>query len=116
MASRKGALCGLFMGSIAYRDFLDSEEKIATNILAERLRRLETHGIVEKRPNEEDARRIDYRLTAKGIDLAPVLIEIIVWAARYEDTAAPPTVIREMTQNRDGFIANLRQRWKAGRK
>lgn len=106
----------MFKGSIAYKDFLDSEEKIATNILAERLRRLETNGIIEKHRNADDARKINYRLTAKGIDLAPVLIEMILWGARYEDTAAPHAVIREMTHSRDSFIANLRQRWKAGRK
>lgn len=105
----------MFRGSVAYKDFLDSEEKIATNILAERLRRLEANGVIEKRPNADDARKIDYRLTAKGIDLAPVLIEMIVWAARHEETAAPSAVIREMTRDRDGFIANLRRRWKTGR-
>lgn len=105
----------MFRGSVAYKDFLDSEERIATNILAERLRRLEANGVIEKRANADDARKIDYRLTAKGVDLAPVLIEMIVWAARYEETAAPPAVIREMTRDREGFIANLRRRWKAGR-
>lgn len=105
----------MFRDSIAYKDFLDSEERIATNILAERLRRLEANGVIEKRANADDARKIDYRLTAKGVDLSPVLIEMIVWAARYEETAAPPAVIREMTRDREGFIANLRRRWKAGR-
>jgi DNA-binding HxlR family transcriptional regulator len=106
----------MFKGSVAYKDFLDSQEKIATNILAERLRRLEANGIIEKRPNADDARKIDYRLTSKGMDLAPVLIEMIIWAARHEDTAAPREIIRAMTQDRDAFVANLRRRWKsAGR-
>jgi len=105
----------MFGGRCSYRDFLKADEKIATNILAERLHRLEASGIVEKHRDVEDGRKINYRLTEKGIDLAPVLVEMIVWAARHEDTAAPPAVIHDMTVNRDTFIAGLRDRWKSGR-
>ena len=96
-----------------YKDFLQSEEKIATNILTDRLNRLECNGIIEKQTDAADARKVNYRLTDKGIDLAPVLIEMIVWAARYEQTAAPRAVIRHMIKNRKEFIAELRNRWKA---
>lgn len=98
-----------------YKDFLQSEEKIATNILTDRLKRLECHGIIEKAVHAADARKVHYQLTAKGMDLAPVLIDIIIWAARHEETAAPPAVVREMTKNRETFLADLRRRWKARR-
>lgn len=98
-----------------YKDFLQSEEKIATNVLTDRLKRLECYGIIEKEPNAADARKVIYQLTAKGMDLAPVLIEMIIWAARHEDTAAPPAVIREMTRNREKFVSEMRRRWKERR-
>ena len=98
-----------------YKEFLQSQERIATNVLSDRLKRLERHGIIEKEAHVTDARKVNYRLTAKGIDLSPVLIEMIIWAARYEETAAPPAVIREMTRNRVKFVSDLRQRWKARR-
>jgi DNA-binding HxlR family transcriptional regulator len=105
----------MFGGRCSYRDFLKSDEKIATNILAERLSRLEASGIVQKHRDPNDGRKINYRLTEKGIDLAPVLVEMIVWAARHEGIDAPPASIHEMTVNRDNFIAGLRERWKSGR-
>jgi len=102
----------MFMGKKTFNAFLNAEEEIASNILSDRLQRLEAAGIVLKESDPDDARRYIYRLTEKGIDLAPMLIEMILWAARHEKTAAPPAVIREMTRNREAFIADLRSRWK----
>ena len=99
-----------------FNEFLNAEEKIATNILSDRLQRLEAVGIVMKQRDPDDARRYIYRLTERGIDLAPVLVEMILWAAKYEETAAPAAIIRQMTRNRDEFIAGVRSRWKAGRR
>lgn len=101
----------MFRDRHGYKEFLKSEERIASNILADRLRRLECGGIIEKQPDAADARRLRYRLTAKGVDLAPVLVEMILWAARHEKTAAPPETLHEMTNNRAQFIAELRARW-----
>lgn len=103
----------MFFGRKTYNEFLNAGEKIATNILSERLQRLECSGIVAKQRDPADARRYLYRLTEKGIDLAPLLVEMILWAARHEQTAAPAEVIREMTENREDFIAQLRERWRA---
>lgn len=101
----------LFTGATRFNDFLGAEEKIATNILSARLLRLECAGIIEKRRDPDDARRYIYRLTEKGMDLAPVLVELILWSAQHEETAAPPAVVRAMRADRVGFIANLRSRW-----
>jgi DNA-binding HxlR family transcriptional regulator len=103
----------MFMGRKTFNEFLNAEEKIATNILANRLQRLEVHGVIEKRRNPADARRYIYRLTEKGMDLAPVLVEMIVWAARHERTAAPAEAIKKMMEDREGFIAEVRERWRA---
>lgn len=103
----------LFTGATRFNDFLGAEEKIATNILSDRLERLECAGIINKLRDPDDGRRHIYRLTEKGIDLAPVLVEMILWAAHHETTAAPPAVVRAMSKDRAGFIANLRARWEA---
>lgn len=100
----------MFKGTDSFNGFLDADEKIATNILADRLARLEAAAILSKCPDPSDARRVHYRLTEKGLALAPVLIEIILWADAHEDTAAPPAVVAAMKANRKRFIAGLRKR------
>jgi DNA-binding HxlR family transcriptional regulator len=104
----------MFRGFRTYTELRESEEGIATNILADRLQRLEDCGIISTEPDPTDGRKLIYRLTLKGIDLAPVLVELILWGARYEDTAAPPAVLRKMEKNRTEFVSELRKRWAAG--
>ena len=104
----------MFRGFRTYRELLESEEGIATNILADRLRRLEQCGIISIEQDTTDRRKLFYRLTAKGMDLAPVLVELILWGARYEDTAAPPALLRKMEKNRAEFLSDLRARWESG--
>ena len=101
-------------GYRTFGEFRQSSEGIATNILADRLRKLEALGIVEADEDDEDRRRVNYRLTAKGIDLAPVLFELLVWTARHEPTGAPCGFIDRIQRNRDGFLAEVRRRWKVG--
>src|SRR6267154_3011534 len=84
----------MLRGFRTYKEFLSSDEGIATNILAERLQRLEAAGIITTSRDAEDGRKVVYRLTEKGIDLAPVLVELILWGAQHEPTGAPPAVIR----------------------
>lgn len=64
-----------------------------------------------KQRDPADARRYAYQLTERGIDLAPVLVEMILWSARHEITDAPPKVIKRMRNDRDRFIAEVRERW-----
>jgi DNA-binding HxlR family transcriptional regulator len=99
----------MFKGRTSYQDFHGAEEGIATNILSDRLRRLEQGGIVERRQDPQDARRFIYGLTAKGINLAPVLVEMILWGARHYETAASPSVIRQMTKDRPRFLKQLQE-------
>lgn len=99
-------------GFRTFRDFESSGEGIATNILAERLRRLRQAGIVETEADAGDRRKVNYRLTEKGIDLAPVLFDLLVWGASHEKTGAPRDVISEMARNREAVIAETRRRWR----
>lgn len=104
----------MFFGRTTYNDFLNAGEGIATNVLSTRLQKLETVGIIEKRRDSNDARKFIYRLTEKGIDLAPMLIEMILWSAHHEQTEAPAPVVEAMRQDRAAFIAKLRNDWKNG--
>ena len=97
-----------------YKEFLSSDEGIATNILAERLQRLEAAGIITTSRNAEDRRKVVYRLTEKGIDLAPILVELVLWSARHEETGAPPAAIRKMRAKREQFLAGIRRNWEEG--
>lgn len=103
----------MFKERQTYNEFLQGDEGIASNILADRLRKLKAAGIVEKRRDAADARRFVYRLSAKGIDLAPVLVELVIWSARHEQTDAPAGAVRAMRTDRDAFIAGVRERWRA---
>jgi DNA-binding HxlR family transcriptional regulator len=99
-------------GSRTFREFQRSGEGIATNILASRLRKLESAGIITTEPDTADARRVNYRLTEKGIDLAPVLLELLIWGARHEETAAPCALIAKMEKSREEVLAEVRRRWR----
>ncbi len=81
----------LFFGKVRYNELLDSAEGIPTNILADRLRRLEASGIVEKKAYQTRPARYEYRLTPRGADLMPILREMIAWANRHiAGTGKPP--------------------------
>jgi DNA-binding HxlR family transcriptional regulator len=98
-------------GFRTFKDFQESGEGIASNVLSDRLRRLEAAGIVNAELEPADARRINYRLTKKGIELAPVLLELLIWGARHASTSAPSELIEQMEKNRNGFLAEVRRRW-----
>jgi DNA-binding HxlR family transcriptional regulator len=98
-------------GYRTFKDFQGSSERIASNILADRLRKLEAAGMISAELEGTDARRINYRLTEKGIDLAPVLLDLLIWAARHEETGAPCAVIDDMEKNREQVLAEARRRW-----
>ncbi len=102
----------MIRGLRSFNEFQKSGEGIASNILAGRLRKLEAAGIVSAEPGENDGRRINYRLTEKGIDLAPVMLELLVWGAQHEDTGAPQSIVGVMTKNRDAVLAEVRRRWR----
>lgn len=94
-----------------FKQFQQSGEGIATNILADRLKRLEAAGIIATEPDEEDRRRVTYRLTEKGIDLAPVLLDLLIWGAHHEETSAPCAAIDMMAQDRAAILGEVRRRW-----
>ena len=79
----------LFAGKHTYGEFQSSPEKIPTNILAERLKRLVAHGIVEKQPYQQRPVRYAYVLTDTGRELGPVLKDLSQWGLKnIKDTQA----------------------------
>jgi DNA-binding HxlR family transcriptional regulator len=99
-------------GLRTFKEFQKSGEGIATNILADRLRTLQKAGIITAEQEKNDRRRVNYRLTEKGIDLAPVLLDLLIWGARHEDTGAPCSVIFRMENCREEVLAEARRRWR----
>lgn len=97
----------MFKGGKTYNDFLNAGEGIATNILADRLQRLENGGIIEKNRDPNDARKFIYRLTDKGLGLAPMLLELILWSASFEQTATPAAFVRHIKRDRAGLLAEI---------
>ncbi len=88
-----------------YGDFLKSPEKIATNILAARLKTLEENGIIEKLEHPDSKAKVLYMLTQKGIDLLPIMIEINLWAEKYYDIPADrKDLLKEIKKDKELFI------------
>jgi DNA-binding HxlR family transcriptional regulator len=102
----------MLRGFRSYKEFLESYEGIATNILADRLRKLQGYGIIETERDASDGRKVIYLLTEKGIDLAPVMSEMVLWAAAHEDTS-DEALVKELREDKEGFVAAVRQRWAA---
>jgi len=86
----------IFSGKRLYGEFLESGEGIPTNILADRLKRLEAAQVIEKHPYQDNPVRYEYRLTARGNELFPILKEIIRWGNRnIRGTTIPPDRLLE---------------------
>lgn len=93
-----------------YGDFQKSEEGIATNILASRLKSLAENGIIEKLQHPESKAKVLYQLTEKGIDLVPLMVEMNFWIDKYY--SIPPERKEEfkaMKKDKVGFIKEYRK-------
>lgn len=100
----------MLSGKRHYRELMTSKEGIATNILASRLRKMETDGLIIRKQNPEDKRQIFYELTEKALDLVPVLLEISRWSAIYDKhTAAPPELMLRFYEEPQQLIADLKE-------
>ena len=91
----------VFAGKKTYGEFLKSDEGFATNILASRLAFLEEQGILSKAPNPEDRRKDFYSLTEKGLDLIPLVLNIVLWSAKHDS--------KSYVRRSKEFVARLSQ-------
>lgn len=100
-----------FEGKKFYSDFLNSKEGIATNILSNRLKKLEENGVIKSAIYPEKKSKKVYSLTPKGKDLIPVLIEMILWSAKYDPTlAVPPAFLEKLKKDKEGVIETIMDR------
>ncbi|MBO6836217.1 MAG: helix-turn-helix domain-containing protein [Alphaproteobacteria bacterium] len=98
-------------GRKTFGEFMEAGEGVSTNILASRLRALEETGIVWRRQDPENRRSFHYGLTEKGLDLAPILLEIIRWSGRHFDMdEARAKLVQRIETDRDGLLAEIRDR------
>jgi DNA-binding HxlR family transcriptional regulator len=105
----------MLRGARTYKEFLESYEGIATNVLADRLKKLVAYGIISAKPDPADGRKLIYLLTRKGIDLAPVLTEMVLWAAAHEKTENQ-ALVGLMRKDKEKVIAGVRKRWEESKK
>lgn len=100
-----------FAGKRRFSEFAASSEGIASNVLTDRLQRLQRAGVIESRRDPEDGRKVIYRLTDKGLDLIPALVELARWGAAHDpQTGAPAVLMRRIEQDREAFIRELEDR------
>lgn len=92
-----------------YGEFLNSEEQIATNILADRLSMLETNGFVTKQVAADKRSKFIYRLTEKGISLVPVILEIGLWGSTYNPPGLNPNLLQALQQDKEGTIRQIQE-------
>ncbi|PIT99965.1 MAG: transcriptional regulator [Bdellovibrionales bacterium CG10_big_fil_rev_8_21_14_0_10_45_34] len=99
-----------------YHEFMDSSEGISTNILADRLQKLECAGLIKKKQNEENQKKFIYAPTDEALDLLPLLIEMTLWGVKHnpeiDASQAPPEFIKKMIKDRKRFIKNIRIKFK----
>ncbi|MFK7804817.1 MAG: winged helix-turn-helix transcriptional regulator [Anaerolineae bacterium] len=101
----------IFQDKITFKEFLESDEKISTNILSDRLSRLEAQGIISKSNHPLNKVVKIYRLTPKGLDLLPILFEFILWSNDYLDIADEGRVLaEEIHKDRQGLLESLRKK------
>jgi DNA-binding HxlR family transcriptional regulator len=90
----------LFRNKRHYREFLASEEEIATNILADRLARLEQLGLLRKSGEDRRSGKQTYTATDKGKDLIPVLLQTMLWSAKHvQGVSLPSALLAEITKD-----------------
>lgn len=99
----------MFNEKKTYGEFLNSEEKIATNILADRLLLLEMGGIISKEKHPESKAKVLYKLTSKGIDLIPVMVEIILWSEKHHEVHPFAIQFAKMVKkDKDGMLKQIK--------
>ena len=98
----------MFKGKKYYGDFLSSDEKISTNILADRLDKLEVRGLITKTPDKNNRSKNIYKLTQKGVHLMPMLLEMIAWSAKYDNNTETPTeFMMRLNEDKESLIHEL---------
>jgi DNA-binding HxlR family transcriptional regulator len=99
----------VFAGKSTYGQFLQLEEKMATNILADRLAVLESQGILTKAVAADKKSKFTYCLTGKGVDTIPIIIEFVLWGAKHCPTIVDPILLAELQAGKDAAVEKYKQ-------
>jgi DNA-binding HxlR family transcriptional regulator len=99
----------VFAGKSTYGQFLQSAEKMATNILADRLAVLEAQGLLTKAVAADKKSKFTYRLTEKGVDVVPIIVELMLWGAKHSPTIVNPSLLAELQTGKDAAVAKYQQ-------
>ena len=95
----------MFKGKRHYSDFLASDEKISTNILADRLQKLDDNGVITKSADPANASKFIYSLTEKGQALLPAMVEMTAWSAQYDSLSnTPAEFLNSYNKDKDALI------------
>ena len=100
----------LLYGKDSFSEFLCSDEKIATDILTDRLNVLVRDGFVTKHTAPTNKSKFLYRPTEKAIELIPVLMEITLWAEKYNPAGAPADIVEPLKKNRTKALRDLKKK------
>ena len=99
-----------------FKDFIDSDEAIATNILSARLKMLEEYKIIRKEKLPHNKKTNIYVLTKKGLELTPTIIELILWSEgnirEYHSTLMSGESLKGMKNNKEEFVKTLMENYK----
>ena len=98
----------MFKGKRHYNVFLEAGEKVSTSVLGDRLKKLEEMKIISKGEDTVKKSRIRYSLTQKGIELLPILLEMIIWGSLNDEfTESPKEFIDQALRNKDELIEQI---------
>jgi DNA-binding HxlR family transcriptional regulator len=89
----------MFKGKRHYNEFLEAGEKVSTSVLGDRLKKLEEMGIISRGEDKVKKSRIRYSLTQKGIDLLPILLEMIIWGGLNDKLTESPKEFMDRAMN-----------------
>lgn len=102
----------MLRGKLSYSEFLESEEKIATNILSNRLNILVSENILAKQVSPNNKSKFLYNLTEKGVDLLPIVIEIMDWGAKYNENCPRKELGKRIQKEKSKVIEELLEKLK----
>jgi len=98
----------MFKGKRHYNEFFESDEKVSTSVLGDRLKQLEETGIITKGEDSVKKSRIKYSLTKKGLAMLPLMVDMIVWSGEFDkDTEAVDDFITQAKTRREELLSGL---------
>ncbi|WP_338874917.1 helix-turn-helix domain-containing protein [Spirosoma sp. SC4-14] len=99
----------VFAGKSTYGEFQQSAEKMATNVLADRLAVLESQGLLSKAVAMDKKSKFTYRLTEKGVDTIPILMELLLWGSQHGPSVVEAGLLEELQAGKESVVAKYQR-------